>query len=203
MNEKNKKIVEKIIDECINADVAFTEYDIIPEAIARGCKLDKSQMINVIKTSKIYPLYYNTTSFKVKNIVIDVHHPGDVDPVTYDYSDIINDVQKTAKYKNIKKDLDKALYAKPCLFDKGNNRYSVPSSKIRGAGFNAGNQLRVKYYPDRIELKRKGDFDRLIKIDCKHNVKIQKTTFMKAFNKLPDSLYVESAKGIVKIFPDN
>lgn len=83
------KILNDIIEECIELNALFTVYDIIPEAQARGCLLAVDKIAAHIKNYR-YPIFYNRTLKELGcEIVVPIYHPTDKDVSEYDATDIL------------------------------------------------------------------------------------------------------------------
>jgi len=83
------KILNDIIEECIELNALFTVYDIIPEAQARGCLLAIDKIAAHIKNYR-YPIFYTRTIKELGcEIVVPIYHPTDKDTSEYDASDIL------------------------------------------------------------------------------------------------------------------
>ena len=93
------KILDEIIEECIEANALFTTYDIIPEARERGCTLSNESISQYIKNYR-YPIFYTRTIKELGcEITAPIYHPSDVDANDYDASDIL------PESKEIKQDI--------------------------------------------------------------------------------------------------
>lgn len=101
--------------------------------------------------------------------------------------------------------IDKVDYQYNCLMVGTKNkphwqsRFTVPSYKIKEAGFSIGDRLHIKAYPDRIEIKNHGKCNKILKVDKIGRIRLTEDYFKRAFKKVPKSLSVVSNKGIVKI----
>lgn len=210
---KGELIIRDIVDEIVEEKMLFSLYDIIPEAKARGCRLDKYRIGNIIHNVK-YPIWYTKTQIDIKGVMIEVYHSDEVDAGTYDYSDVLKEIKKSKKYKAIDKKLDKVLYEKLKIFDALNMRYTVPSFKVKSAGFRAGDKVLLKARKNVIELKQGGKvsnkvivdrhlYDSIMTVDGHLNIKVHKSHFQKAFDKTPNSITVKSNRGIIKILSDS
>lgn len=83
------KVLNEIIEECIQVNALFTVYDVIPEAHARGCILSHEKITNHVKNYR-YPIYYARTIQDLGcEIIVPVYHPADLEASSYDSSDII------------------------------------------------------------------------------------------------------------------
>ena len=210
---KGVDIIKQIVDECMDADLAFTIYDIIPEARARGCKLDKARISSTLFAMR-YPIWYTQSNIEIKGVLVEVYHPADINAESYDASDIVDSITSVKKYKGIDRKLDKVLYEKLRLFDTLNDRYTVPSFKVKQAGFNRGDKILLTARKNKIELKQGGNpkksltldrhaYDSIMTVDGHYNIKVHRKHFANAFKDIPNSITVKSNRGIIKILSDN
>jgi hypothetical protein len=102
------KVLNEIIEECIQANALFTVYDVIPEAHARGCMLSHEKITDHVKTYR-YPIYYARTIQDLGcEIIVPVYHPADLEASSYDSSDIMpsNPHVSTDESKAVKSTLE-------------------------------------------------------------------------------------------------
>jgi len=83
------KLLNEIIEECIEANALFTVHDIIPEAKSRGCTSSNDIITEYVKNYR-YPIFYTRTLKELDcEIIIPVYHPADKKVSEYDASDLI------------------------------------------------------------------------------------------------------------------
>jgi len=83
------KLLNELIEECIQANALFTVYDIIPEAQERGCMLSNEKITEYVKNYR-YPIFYTRTIQDMGcEIIVPVYHPADIAATEYDSADLM------------------------------------------------------------------------------------------------------------------
>jgi hypothetical protein len=193
-------IIKNIITECIEADAMFTLYDIIPEANERGYTLAESNIKHALSSFKL-PAFYSKVNVKkqINNTLLSytLYYPKNKDPFTYDDSDLAKIVKLEKVMHQRNKHINKI---KTKTFNK-DNRYSVPASIIREAGFKSGDSLYIREKAGRIVIGKSDILPKTKKIkrfentvDCYNNLRIRKYVFQELLSDLPE---------YIKPIPDN
>lgn len=221
------KILDEIIEECIEANALFTTYDIIPEARERGCTLSNESISQYIKNYR-YPIFYTRTIKELGcEITAPIYHPSDVDANDYDASDIlpeskeikqditVSELMSQSAERMIQEKKSLGLYRstisnkKSELFDK-RGRYHVKVADVQKAGFDIGEQVNIFVDNDNGNIiltnksRKPKDTKQVgkVKVDMYQNVSVAKTPFKMINNtEKPSSLSVKASKGLIKIIP--
>lgn len=212
------KILNEIIEECIEANALFTTYDIIPEAHARGCNLSIEAISEYIKNYR-YPIFYTRTVKELGcEITAPIYHPADVDAGEYDASDIMPKVPNTKSYtisdlmtQSAQRMIDEKRawkVNKTDLFDK-RGRYHVKVNDVEKAGFEIGEKVSIMIdrEDNTLVITNKKQSKRLaqigaVKVDRYKNISIAKTPLNQVTNnKTPTELAVNTTKREIKIIP--
>lgn len=217
------KILNQIIEECIELNALFTTYDIIPEAHARGCTLSLETISQYIKNYR-YPIFYTRTVRELGcEITVPIYHPADVDASEYDASDIMPKSSQTEISKDVSEIITQSTKkiieeknklqinsdkSKSNLFDK-RGRYHVKVDDVEKAGFEIGEKVSIMIDKEDNSLvitnKRKSKrFSQIggVKVDRYKNISVSKSPFRKINNnKTPIDIVVTSSKREIKIIP--
>lgn len=142
MNPNFDSIVNDIIQACIDYDVVFGLDDVAIEAIARGCKLSRYSYERLIKDYK-YPLYYKCHTVLKDGKEYPIMYPADKSPNSYEFPDISNIKYPIESTKVPTHNEQRTIFSKVKeLFDK-RGRYAVSATKVKEAGFHAGDYVYV------------------------------------------------------------
>lgn len=206
------KIVTEVLQECIDAEAAFSSHDIISESRDRGCKLLKHEIEQIIQDYENFPRYYKTSQLIGPNGEhILVRHPANVNPRDYDMSDIkeiqlskpklmVDIPMKTGESRA-------SILARHSLFDR-RNRFGVPASDIRAAGFSAGECLALVYdssnriviMPER-EIEDKNEIKTVQTVDHHFGIRVKKHHFQTVCNDVPTDIRVEISPRKLTLIP--
>ena len=202
-------IIIDIIRECIEANAAFSIHDILPEARARGCKLMRHEIEDIIQEYDGYPRYYKTAQKVAKNGVhVFIRHPADYNPNDYD----VTDISGATAYERAMTSTEEvnaplcsgasraSIIRRTSLFDK-DGRFSVPATDVRSAGFLAGERIALMYSSNwenivlvpLADVENRSEINTTLTIDCWFGLRIRQKHFKCMATGIPEDIKIETA----------